>query len=218
MKTRLLIVIGIVLVSSYFGINFAHNYIYYISTLEKIEFEKTYDNCYDADCKIELENNEFVCQAISKLGQVCVPLIDEIRINQRQDYWDQLFPPSYGYMDLVYADKDFAIGLLKQIQIIDETKIKATFSNDPASNKNYHYDLPEEPYSYTRDLYIGDTFVPRCHNENIMVYTLYDIVISDDVSYAVFVYRIGESDINRCVFPGLLENSFEVNFDILKKN
>ena len=47
-----------------------------------------------------------------------------------------------------------------------------------------------------------------------MVYKLSDIVISDDVSYAVFVYRIGTSDIDRCVFPGLLENSFNVKFDI----
>ena len=145
---------------------------------------------------------------------MCIPPVDELRISQLQDYRDQLYPPSYGYLDLIYDDKDFSIGLLKEIKIIDENKIKAIFSHDINSEKNYRYDVPEENYQYTHILNLGDIFVPRCHNQNIMVYTLYDIEISDDVSYVVFVYRIGTSDIDRCVFPGLLENSFNVGFDI----
>lgn len=216
MKTRLLIpsVIIIVIVSFYFGITFTHNYIYYVSPLEKIEFEETYDNCYDDDCKELLENDGFSCQLTPKIGYVCIPPIDELRINQRHDYWDQLFPPSYGYLDLVYGDKDFAIGLLKEIEFIDETKIKATFSHEANGENYFTYTLPKQSYQHTRTLNVGDTFVPRCHNQNLMVYKLHNIVISDDVSYAVFVYRIGTTDIDRCVFPELLENSFDVRFDI----
>jgi len=214
MKTRLLIIIGIVFVSFYFGITYTHDYIYYISTLEKIEFEETYNNCYDSECKEALENDGFTCQPTFRIGYLCMPPIDELRINNRQDYWDQLAPMSYGYLDLVYGDKDFAIGLLKEIEFIDENKIKATFIHDTNDEQNYLYTLPEQNYEYTRILNVGDTFVPRCHNQNLMVYKLHDIVMSDDVSYAIFVYRIGTSDIDRCVFPGLLENSFNVRFDI----
>ena len=216
MKTRVLIpsVIIIVIVSFYFGITYTHDYIYYISTLEQIEFEETYNNCYDNKCKDLLENKGFSCQLSPKIGYLCMPSIDELRINNRQDYWDQLAPTGYGYLDLVYDDRDFAIGLLKEIEFIDENKIKATFSHDANKNHNFTYTLPEQDYEYTRTLHVGDTFVPRCHNENIMVYTLYDVIISDDVSYAIFVYRIGTSDIDKCVFPGLLENSFDMRFDI----
>jgi hypothetical protein len=216
MKTRLLIpsVIIIVIISFYFGITFTHDYIYYVSHLEKIEFEETYDNCYDEDCKKLLENNGFSCQLTSQFGYVCIPPINEQRISQRQDYWDQLLPPSYAYMDLVYDDKEFAIGLLKEIEFIDENKIKAIFSHEANGENYFTYTLPEQSYHLTRTLNVGDTFVPRCHNQNLMVYKLHDIVISDDVSYAVFVYRIGTTDIDRCVFPELLENSFDVRFDI----
>jgi len=214
MKTRLLIVIGIVLVSFYFGITFTHNYIFYISNLEKIEFEETYDNCYDEECLKALENDDFSCQLTSEFGYVCIPPIDETRIHQRQDYWDQLHPPSYGYMDLVYDDKDFAIGLLKEIEFIDENKIKGTFSHDANGENYFTYTLPEQSYQHTRTLNVGDTFVPRCHNQYVMVYKLHDVVMSDDVSYAVFVYRIGTTGIDKCVFPELLENSFDVRFDI----
>lgn len=61
---------------------------------------------------------------------------------------------------------------------------------------------------------VGDTFIPRCHNQYLFVYKLHDVVISQDVSYAVFVYRIGTTDIDGCVFPEFLENSFNVKFDI----
>lgn len=216
MKTRVLIpsVIIIVIVSFYFGITYTHDYIYYISPLEQIEFEETYNDCYDNKCKALLENKGFSCQLSPKIGYLCMPSIDELRINNRQDYWDQLAPTGYGYLDLVYDDRDFAIGLLKEIEFIDENKIKATFSHDVNKNHNFTYTLPEQDYEYIRTLHVGDTFVPRCHNENIMVYALYDVVISDDVSYAIFVYRIGTSDIDKCVFPGLLENSFDMRFDI----
>ncbi len=212
MKTRLL-VIGIVLVSSYFGITIAHDYIYYISNLEKVEFEEIENYCY-SDCKADLKNDGFTCQPTDKTGYVCIPPIDEQRINQRIDYWDNLEPVSYGYLDLVYGDKDFAIGLLKKIEFIDENKIKATFMHDANDKQDYTYTLPEQDYENTRILNVGDTFVPRCYKQNVMVYKLHDIVISNDVSYAIFIYRIGNTDIDRCVFPELLENSFNVKFDI----
>ena len=92
-------------------------------------------------------------------------------------------------------------------------KSKQSFAHDPGVESHFTYDLPDYDYQNTRTLSIGDTFVPRCHNHNIMVYKLQDIVISDDVSYAVFVYRIGTTNIDKCVFPQLLENSFDVRFD-----
>ena len=128
MKTILIIpIIGIVLISAYFGITYTHDYIFYILNLEKLEFEETYDNCYEEQCRQELETKGFVCNFQNQFGYVCIPPVDQDQINQRLDYWDQLFPPSYAYMDLIYDDKDFAIGLLKEIEFIDENQIKAIF-------------------------------------------------------------------------------------------
>lgn len=190
-----------------------HNYIYYVSHLEKIEFEQIDEKC-NSDCKVELENKGFTCEAKGSIGYACVPPIDVQRIEQRRDYWDQLYPISYGYLDLFYDDKDFALGLLRDIEIINENQIKVTFKHDINDQYGDLYILPNHNYENIRIINVGDTFIPRCHNQYLFVYKLHDIVISQDVSYAVFVYRIGTSDIDRCIFPEFLENSFNVKFDI----
>ena len=190
-----------------------HNYIYYVSHLEKIEFEQITENC-NPDCKVELENRGFTCEAKGRIGYACVPPIDPQRIEQRKDYWDQLAPSSYGYLELVYDDKDFAIGFLRDIEIINENQIKATFKHNVNDKYGDLYILPKDNYENIRTINVGDTFIPRCHNQYLFVYKLHDVVISQNVSYAVFVYRIGTTDIDKCVFPGLLENSFNVKFDI----
>lgn len=212
MKTKLL-TIGIVLIAVYFGIAYTHDYIYYIAPLEKIEFEEISSYC-DGECKIDLENKGFDCQAKGSIGYACIPPIDHQRIEQRKDYWDQLDPSNYGYLDLFYGDKDFAIGFLRDIEIINENQIKATFKHNTNDKYGDFSILPKQNYEHTRILNVGDTFIPRCHNQNIFVYKLHDIVISESVSYAVFIYRIGTSDIEKCTFPELLEHSFNVNFDI----
>lgn len=212
MKTKLL-TIGIVLIAVYFGIVYTHDYIYYIAPLEKIEFEEISSYC-DGECKIDLENKGFDCQAKGSIGYACIPPIDHQRIEQRKDYWDQLAPSNYGYLDLFYGDRDFSIGFLRDIEIINENQIKATFKHNTNDKYGDFSILPKQNYEYTRILNVGDTFIPRCHNQNIFVYKLYDIVISENVSYAVFIYRIGTSNIEKCTFPELLEHSFNVNFDI----
>ncbi len=212
MKTKLL-TIGIVLIAVYFGIVYTHDYIYYIAPLEKIEFEEISSYC-DGECKIDLENKGFDCQAKGSIGYACIPPIDHQRIEQRKDYWDQLDPSNYGYLDLFYGDRDFSIGFLRDIEIINENQIKATFKHNTNDKYGDFSILPKQNYEYTRILNVGDTFIPRCHNQNIFVYKLYDIVISENVSYAVFIYRIGTSNIEKCTFPELLEHSFNVNFDI----
>lgn len=190
-----------------------HNYIYYLSPLEKIEFEQIAENC-NGDCKIELENKGFTCETKGRIGYTCVPPIDPQGIEQRRDYWDQLSPSSYGYLEVVYDDKDFAIGFLRDIDIINEKQIKATFRHSINDKYGESSILPEHNYENGRIMSVGDTFIPRCHNKNLFVYKLHDIVISEDVSYVVFIYRIGTTDIDRCVFPEILENSFNVKFDI----
>lgn len=192
---------------------FVHNYIYYISHLEKIEFEQVTENC-GPNCKLELEKKGFSCEAKGHIGYACVPPIDTQRIEQRRDYWDQLAPPSYGYLEVFYDDKDFGLGLLRDIEIIDENQIKATFRHN--INDNYGTELtpPTHNYENIRIMKVGDTFIPKCHNQYIQVFKLYDIVVSEDASYVVFIYRVGISDVDRCVFPGILENSFNVKFDI----
>lgn len=190
-----------------------HDYIYFVSHLEKIEFEQVAENC-DPNCKSELESKGFSCEAKGRIGYACVPPIDPQRIEQRRDYWDQLAPPSYGYLEVFYDDKDFGLGLLKDIEIIDENQIKATFRHN--INDNYGTELtpPAHSYENIRIMKVGDTFIPKCHNQYIQVFKLYNIVVSEDASYAVFIYRIGTTDIDRCVFPETLENSFNVKFDI----
>jgi hypothetical protein len=165
------------------------------------------------DCKKELENKGFFCEAKSGIGYACVPSIDPERIERRSDYWDLLVPSNYGYLETIYVDKDLAIGLLRDIEIINENQIKATFRHNINDNYGDSYDLPEHNYENIRTINVGDTFIPRCNNQYLFVYKLHDIVMTRDVSYAVFVYRIGTTDIDRCVFPEILENSFNVKFD-----
>ncbi|CAE6495842.1 conserved hypothetical protein [Candidatus Nitrosotenuis uzonensis] len=210
-KNLIFAVLAIVIVVP--SILIVHNYVYYVSHLEKIEFEQIAENC-DAACKSELENKGFRCEAKGYIGYACVPPIDPQRIEQRRDYWDQLSPSSYGYLDLVYNDKDFAIGFLRDFEIINENQIKAIFKHNLSDKYGDESILPKQNYENTRILNVGDTFIPRCNNQYLFVYKLHDIVISEDVSYVIFVYRIGTTDIERCVFPETLENSFNVRFDI----
>lgn len=195
------------------GILLLHDHIYYVSHLEKIEFEQIAEIC-SANCKAELEGRGFACEAKDGAGYACVPPIDQKKIGQQRYHWDSLAPPSYGYLEVVYDDEDFALGFLRDIEVIDENQIKATFRHNVGDTYGDSSVVPEHNYENTRILMIGDTFIPKCHNQYIHVFKLHDVVISDDVSYAVFVYRIGTSDIDRCVFPGMLEHSFNVKFDV----
>lgn len=190
-----------------------HDYLYYVSHLEKIEFEQIAEIC-NANCKAELEGRGFTCEAKGGAGYACVPPIDQEKIGLQKYHWDNLAPPSYGYLEVVYDDEDFALGFLRDIEVIDENQIKATFRHNMGDTYGDSSVVPEHNYENTRILMIGDTFIPKCHNQSIHVFKLHDIVMRDDVSYAVFVYRIGTSDIDRCVFPGMLEHSFNVKFDI----
>lgn len=190
-----------------------HNHIYYVSHLEKIEFEQIFEKC-SSECKLDLESKGFTCEAKSTIGYACIPPIDPQRVEQRRDYWDNLSPPNYGYLELAYSDKDFGLGLLKDVEIISENQIRATFRHNVYDKYGDLYTLPEHNYENVRILNVGDVFIPRCHNQNLFVYKVQDIVITDDVSYVVFIYRIGTTGLDRCVFPGILENSFNVGFDI----
>ena len=129
------------------------------------------------------------------------------------DYWASLEPVSYGYLDLVYSDRDFQIGLLQNIKIIDENHLEATFA--PSENTKYMdaKTIPDDDYVLSKTLATGDTFIPRCNEKNLFVYKLQDIEIREDVSFAVFTYRIGQSDAVPCEFPQILEHSFGVSFE-----
>lgn len=190
----------------------AHNHIYVTSHLEKIEFEEILDYCY-VDCKSELESQGHLCKKIH-VGYACVPPIDTQQVELRKDYWHFLKPDSYGYLELVYGDRENHIGFLKDVEIIDENRIKATFRADAKTQTMNLESHPEEDYEHVQVMNVGDEFIPRCHNQNIFVYKLHDVIISDDVSYAVFVYRIGNSDVDRCSFPEFLEQSFRMDFEI----
>jgi hypothetical protein len=190
-----------------------HDYIYYVSPMEKITFEEINEYCR-GDCKADLESKGFSCEGKNRIGYVCIPPIDVSRVEMRRDYWDVLVPYNYGYLDVVYSDKDFGIGFLRGMEIINERQIKATFRHNADDRYGEESVLPRQNYEQSRILNVGDTFIPRCHNQNIMVYKLHDIVITPDVSYVVFIYRIGVSDVDRCVFPEFLEHSFGVRFDL----
>lgn len=195
------------------GVFLIHDYIYFVSKLERIEFEQILERCDNA-CREDLEGRGFGCQARKGAGYVCVPPIDPQRVEMRSDHWDNLYPAGYGYLELAYDDKEPAIGLLRDIQVISEGRIMATFSHGEGDSYGDEYTLVENDFEITRALSIGDTFVPRCHNKHVFVYKLHDIVVSEGASYAVFVYRIGDAGMDRCVFPGLLQSSFGVKFDI----
>jgi hypothetical protein len=195
------------------GVFIIHDYIYYISPLEKITFEQVFENC-NIDCKMKLEDNGFACEEKNNVGYVCVPSIDPQRIEQRRDYWDNLSPANYGYLEAIYVDGDMSLGLLRDIAVIDENQIKATFRHDVNDKYGDSYVLPEHDYERIQTINVGEAFIPRCNNQYLFVYKLHDIVITETASYAVFVYRIGTTDIDRCVFPGILESSFKVKFDI----
>ena len=190
----------------------AHNHIYITSHLEKIEFEEISDYCH-VNCKIELESQGHLCKKIN-IGYACVPPIDMKQVELRKDYWHFLKPDNYGYLELVYSDRENDIGFLKDVEIIDKNRIQAIFRVDDRTQTMNLESHPKEDYEYTQIMNVGDTFIPRCHNQNIFVYKLHDVVISDDASYAVFVYRIGSSDVDRCSFPEFLEQSFRMDFEI----
>ena len=190
----------------------AHNHIYVTSHLEKIEFEEILDYCH-MDCKAELESQGHLCKKIH-VGYACVPPINQEKTDARKDYWHFLKPDSYGYLELVYSNRENHIGFLKDVEIIDENRIKAIFRADDRTQMMDLESHPEEDYEHVQVMNVGDAFIPRCHNQNIFVYKLHDIVISDDISYAVFVYRIGNSDIDRCSFPEFLEQSLRMDFEI----
>jgi hypothetical protein len=189
-----------------------HDYVYYVLPMEKIAFEEILEYCR-GECRADFESKGFSCDAKNRIGYVCIPPIDSSRVDMRRDYWDVLVPYNYGYLDLVYSDKDFGIGLLRDMEIINETQIKATFRHSTSDSYGDESVLPRQDYEQSRILNVGDMFIPRCHNQYIMVYKLHDIVITPDVSYVVFIYRIGVSDFDKCVFPEFLERSFNVKFD-----
>lgn len=188
-----------------------HDYIFVISHLEKIEFEEISEYCYN-ECKTELEKQGYSCYQ-ADIGHACVPPIDQQRINERREYWTYLEPPSYGYLELVYDDNKNDIGFLKHVEFLDENRIRSTFK---AGEQDEFMDVktrPDKDYEYSRVIGVGDSFIPRCNHKYIFVYELHDIVITDNISYAVFVYRIGTSDIDKCLFPEYLDHGFG-RFDI----
>lgn len=193
------------------SIFFVHDYIFIISHLEKIEFEEISEYCY-AECKTELEKQGYSCYR-ADIGYACVPPIDQQRINERREYWAYLEPSSYGYLELVYDDNKNDIGFLKHVEFLDENRIRATFKAGEQDESMDVKTRPDKDYEYSRVISIGDSFIPRCYHKYIFVYELHDIVITDSVSYAVLVYRIGTSDIDKCLFPEYLEHSFG-RFDI----
>jgi hypothetical protein len=190
-----------------------HDYIYYVSPLEKIKFEQLTEKC-DSKCKSELENTGFTCEVKDRIGYVCVPPIDPQLLELRRESWNQLRPYSYGYSEILYDDTDFGLGFLRDIEIVNENQIRATFKHDISDKYGDSYILPKQNYERIETINVGDVFIPRCHNQYLFVYKLHDIVVTQKVSYVVFIYRIGTTDIDRCTFPEILEHSFNVKFDI----
>lgn len=213
MKTSFLIGIAVAIVGvSFFAIEFVDSYVSYSLPLQSIEFEEIDRTCHE-ECKAELESQGYSCGLAPNLGYSCIPPINENKIQERMDYWASLEPVSYGYLDLVYSDRDFQIGLLQNIKIIDENHLEATFA--PSENTKYMdaKTIPDDDYVLSKTLATGDTFIPRCNEKNLFVYKLQDIEIREDVSFAVFTYRIGQSDAVPCEFPQILEHSFGVSFE-----
>ena len=190
----------------------AHDYIYVTSHLEKIEFERIDEPCH-AECKQKLESQGFSCSFAKNIGYACVPPVDEERIEKRQDYWDQLRPYSYGYLDLVYSDRQNQMGLLQDVKVIDEQHVEAIFYVSDNVKNMRAKSIPDDNYYLSKTLAIGDTFIPRCYNDNLFVYKLHDIEIREDVSLTIFTYRIGQSDAAPCEFPQVLEHSFGISFE-----
>ncbi|MGY5149549.1 MAG: hypothetical protein ACW9W3_05750 [Candidatus Nitrosopumilus sp. bin_68KS] len=190
-----------------------HNYVFYTSHFEKIEYEKIIEYCDDV-CSEEFESKEYDCELNSTAGHVCVRTIDIETIKQQKEVWDNLVPPYYGYMEAVYENGYNKIGFLQEIRVIDDNTIEAVFATSEKTPLMKANISPNLEYHTTKILTIGDTFIPRCYDENIFVYKLHDIQIVDDVALAVFLYRIGTSDITQCVFPEFLEQSFGAQFDI----
>lgn len=91
---------------------------------------------------------------------------------------------------------------------------QGTFGTSDATKHMDAKISPDLNFEQIRTLTVGDIFIPRCNNQYISVYKLHDIQIIDDVSFAVFTYRIGTSDISQCKFPEFLEQSFGVKFDV----
>ena len=201
--------VGIILIS----INYPamDNFYKYSEPFLKIEFE-TIDQLCDLECKTDHQSQGYNCHDASHGNFFCVPPLDYNKNQEQHDYWDQLIPQNYGYIDLLYHDKEVSLGLIKKIHIIDEKNVEVTFSTDENS-EFMHAKVSDFDYVENRILSIGDTFIPKCHNQSIHVYKLHDIVIHDDVSYAIFIYRIGTVDIQQCVFPQTLERNFGVKFD-----
>ena len=190
-----------------------HNYVFYTSHFEKIEYEKIIEYCDDV-CSEEFESKEYDCEQNSTAGHVCVRTINIETIKQQKEVWDNLVPPYYGYMEAVYEDGYNKIGFLQEIRVIDENTVEAVFATSdktPLIRANMPSDLE---YHNTKILTVGDTFIPLCNNEFIFVYKLHNVLIVDDVALAVFTYRIGTSDITQCTFPEFLEHSFGAQFDI----
>lgn len=214
MSTNLLLGISIVMVGIILiSINYSSidNFYKYSEPFQKIEFE-TIDQYCDSECKTVLQSQGYNCYNVSQSNFFCFPPLNYNKIQEQQDYWIQLIPYNYGYLDLLYDDKEISLGLIKKINIIDEKNVGVTFSTDENS-KFMHAEISDFDYTENKILTIGDTFIPKCHNQSIHVYKLHDVAIHEDVSFAIFVYRIGTSDIQQCVFPQTLEHNFGVKFD-----
>lgn len=214
MNTNLLLVISVIMVGTILiSINYPSidNFYKYSEPLLKMEFE-TIDQLCDLDCKIDYQSQGYNCHDVSHNTFFCFPPLNYNKIQEQNDYWDQLIPYNYGYLDLLYDDKENSLGLIKKINIIDEKNVEVTFSTDEHS-KFMHAEISDFDYFENKILSIGDTFIPKCHNQFIHVYKLHDVAIHEDVSYAIFIYRIGTSDIQQCVFPQTLEHNFGIKFD-----
>jgi|GEM_PF-3901153 len=210
-KNMIFAVIAIVVILP--SIFLIHNYIFYISHFEKIEYEEITKYCDDV-CSAELESKGYDCEQNNVAGHVCVHIIRIETIKQQKEVWDNLVPPYYGYMEAVYEDGKNKIGFLQEIRVLDDNTIEAVFATSEKTPLIKANIPPNLEYHTTRVLTIGDTFIPRCNNEYVFVYKLHDIRIVDDVALAVFIYRIGTSDIAQCTFPEFLEQSFGAQFDI----
>ena len=183
----------------------------YSVPLQNIDFENVGENCNE-QCMMKFQSQGYNCNKITNSEHFCFPPINYNKLQERSDYWEQLIPYNYGYLDLIYDDKEISLGLIKKINIIDEKNVEVTFSTDENS-KFMNAEISDFDYVENKILGIGDTFIPKCHNQFIHVYKLHDIVIHEDDSFAMFIYRIGTSDIQQCVFPQTLEHSFGVKFE-----
>lgn len=184
----------------------------YSVPLQNIDFENIEENCNE-QCMLEYQSQGYNCNKITNSQYFCFSPIDYNKLQERSGYWEQLIPISYGYLDLIYDDKNSPIGFLKQIKIIDEKSLVATFAPSENTKHMEVKSFPDDDYENIQILEIGDTFIPRCNDKVLFVYKLHDIAIHNDVSYAIFTYRIGTSDAVPCDFPSVLEHSFGIKFD-----